>query len=85
VKNSGNLFERRYVMISTIIFVLGVLAGIAIAKSTFDKYTAGSLIINTSDSDDGPYLFLDLDEDINSISKHKSVTFKILVKNLPQK
>lgn len=65
-----------------IIFVTGVLVGCVVALSIFRKRSVGSLRIDVSDPDDGPYLFLELSKDLGVMYKKKYVTFKINTKKL---
>lgn len=41
----------------------------------------GSLVIDRSDPDDGPYTFLELKDDIGTIEQNETVTFAVVSKN----
>ena len=56
--------------------ISGCILGIIISR----KNPVGNLRIDNSDPEDGPYLFLELSADPNSI-KSKYVTFKVVAKN----
>lgn len=64
-----------------IIFVIGIFVGCVIALSIFRMRSVGSIRVDTSDPDDGPYLFLELSKDIDEIYRKKYVTLKVNTKN----
>ena len=64
-----------------IIFVIGILVGCIITLSIFRMRTVGSLRIDTSDPDDGPYLFLELSRDVSVVYQRKYVTLKVNTKS----
>ena len=64
-----------------IIFGIGVLIGCILKIIIFRTRSVGSLRIDTSDPNDGPYLFLELSKDIGEIYRKKYVTFKVSLKN----
>lgn len=69
-----------------VIFGIGILVGIVCTTVATRTKSVGSLIVDTSDSDDDPYLFLELSKDIGEIYRKKYVTFKVNLKNfIPQK
>jgi hypothetical protein len=64
-----------------VIFVLGLIIGlIAHGKSSSDE-PVGSLRIDTSDPDEGPYLFLELKNDPEEVMNKKYITLKVDIKN----
>lgn len=64
-----------------IIFFIGILVGCVITLSIFRMRSVGSLRIDTSDPDDGPYLFLELEKDIGEIYQKKHVVLKVNTKS----
>lgn len=64
-----------------IIFVIGIFVGCVIALPIFRMRSVGSIRVDTSDPDDGPYLFLELSKDIDEIYRKKYVTLKVNTKN----
>jgi hypothetical protein len=64
-----------------IIFGIGVLIGCILTMIIFRTRSVGSLRVDTSDSDDDPYLFLELSKDIRDIYKKKYVTFRVSIKS----
>ncbi len=68
-------------MVLLIIFGIGVLIGFVCATIAIRTKSVGSLRVDTSDSDDGPYLFLEPSKDIREIYRKKYVTFKVSLKN----
>lgn len=69
-----------------VIFGIGILVGIVCTTVLTRSKSVGYLRIDTSDPDDGPYLFLELSKDIGEIYRKKYVTFKVKLENfIPQK
>jgi hypothetical protein len=64
-----------------IIFGIGILVGIVCTTVATRTKSVGSLRVDTSDSDDSPYLFLELSKDIEEIYRKKYVMFKVSLKN----
>lgn len=61
-----------------IIFGIGILIGGMVARWRLRLRPVGSLlIINNSDPDDDPYLFLELSTNVDDIRKEKHVTLKV--------
>ena len=61
-----------------VVFILvGICLGISISAIIFRAYWVGTLRIDRSDPDDGPYMFLELDKGVGDISKKKHVMLKI--------
>ena len=75
------LLKGEVLMDLIIIFVIGIFVGCVIALPIFRMRSVGSLRIDTSDPDDGPYLFLELSKDIGEIYRKKYVIFKVSLKN----
>ncbi len=70
----------------TIIFVIGALLGFAMSVIISRAKSIGSLRIDRSDSDDNPYLFLELSKDIDDFSEKKYITLKVNKKDfIPHK
>lgn len=63
-------------------FVLGFLIGILRASRAFRKPSAGNLRVDTSDQQDGPYMFLELTEaGAKSLKTAKQVTLDVKLEN----
>ncbi len=60
-----------------IIFGIGILVGIVCTTVATRTKSVGSLRVDTSDPDDGPYLFLELSKDIGDIYRKKYVTVSL--------
>lgn len=64
------------------IFVVGVLIGCVFGCVIFKKFnTVGSLRIDSSDPDEMPYLFLELEKDIEHVYRKKYAMFKVNIMN----
>ena len=62
--------------------VIGILIGISIAKFAFRDIPIGSLRVDQSDPDSGPYLFLELSPGgDDEIYKKKYVSLRVDLKN----
>ena len=59
--------------------ILSAAAGLIIGKLIFDKVIIGTIRVDTSDPDDNPYLFLELESDINKL-KHGDVVCVVINK-----
>ena len=66
-----------------VVFLIGLAAGIGITLITRKEKPVGSLCVDNSDPDDGPYLFLEFRPDQNPevIMRKSYVTMKVDVKN----
>lgn len=62
-------------------FGTGVLVGSIVTMLIFRLFLIGALRIDTSDQEDGPYLFLELNKDVGDISSKKYVILKVSLKN----
>lgn len=60
-----------------IIFLFGVMMGYIIAKITSCEKPVGVLRVDHSDPDDGPYLFLELSSNPNTLIHDTYVTLKV--------
>ncbi len=74
-------------MQAVIAFVAGILAGVLIAAFLFRrKPVVGALRVDTSDPQDGPYLFLELTENMDKVMKSRQITLDVKLENyIPQK
>ena len=64
-----------------VMFLIGILVGCVVTLSIFRMRSVGSLRIDTSDPDDGPYLFLELSKDVSVVYQKRYVTFKVNTKS----
>lgn len=66
--------------------ILGIVMGLMIGQ-LIDLLTrkppkySGALVIDRSDPEDGPYIFLELKDDPNILEKSETVTFVVVSKN----
>lgn len=63
-------------------YICGVIMGIAITLILIKLTRAGTLVVYVPNSDDAPYLTLELDQSVGQISKKKYTTVKIDVRPL---
>ena len=68
-----------YVVCLFIGLLIGLSAGIWFAN--LDRKEVGTLKIDDSDPDDGPYLFLEIPSNPNVLKKYKYITLKVDVDN----
>lgn len=62
--------------------LVGILIGLFVSRFIFKDKPIGSLRVDESDPDSGPYLFLELDPGgLNDIYKKKSVELRVKIKN----
>ena len=75
------------VLMTAIPLLLGVAIGIFTAKVIFREKPIGSLRVDDSDPDSGPYLFLELDPNgADTIYKKKYVWLRVRIENyIPHK
>ena len=65
-----------------IILVIGILIGLFIERYIFQEKPIGSLRVDQSDQDSGPYLFLELDRSgADAIYKQRYVRLRVELKN----
>lgn len=70
------------VLLTAIPLLFGILAGIFAAKVIFQEKPIGSLRVDDSDPDSGPYLFLELDPDgADAIYKQRYVRLRVELRN----
>lgn len=67
-------------LVLILVFIIGLVVGLIFARYVIRKETYGTLRIDRSDPD-GPYLFLELDRNVEELSKQKHVVFNVLDKN----
>lgn len=71
---------------SIIIFLIGLLIGFIVAVIAIPLKLVGSLRVDHSDPTEPPYLFLELSESVESISKRKAVILKVKIEDfIPHK
>lgn len=58
-------------------FILGLIIGGLLMFLLIKWKVIGHLIINTSDPEDGPYMFLELDKSVDDVYSRKYVLFKV--------
>lgn len=71
-------------MQTVIAFVFGLFIGSLFAGLLFHrkaKPVCGALRVDTSDPQDGPYLFLELTEGLDKVANSRQVTFDVKVEN----
>ena len=62
--------------------IIGVVIGVVFGRQVFRKDTVGSLRVDQSDPDSGPYLFLELShKGVDAIYKKKYVVLKVVLKD----
>lgn len=72
-------------MQTAIIFAIGVVVGCILVNIVQRIKSIGALRIDTSDPD-GPYMFLELDKDVDTISSKKYVLLRVKLRNyIPHK
>ena len=65
-----------------ICMIVGIIVGIVFGRQVFRKDVVGSLQVDQSDPDSGPYLFLELShKGANAIYKKKYVVLKVNIKD----
>ena len=62
-------------------FVIGLIFGGIVGITFKEEKPIGTLKVDRSDPDDGPYLFLELETDPRYIMSQKRVNLKVDVKN----
>lgn len=72
-------------MQTAVIFAIGVIVGCLVSAIIRGVKSVGALQIDSSDPD-GPYMFLELDKGIDTISAKKYVLLRVKLKNyIPHK
>mgnify|MGYP004476617513 FL=1 len=70
------------VLLTAIPFLFGILIGIFAVKVIFQEKPIGSLRVDESDPDSGPYLFLELDpNNADAIYKQRYVRLRVELRN----
>ena len=64
-----------------VMFCAGVLISLLIFALVLKKRSVGTLRVDRSDPDDGPYMFLELSKGVGDISNKKYVVLKVDTKN----
>ena len=64
-----------------IILVAGIILGYSLGVLAKSEKPVGTLRVDQSDPDDGPYLFLELETDPREVMRRKYVNLKVLVKD----
>ena len=65
-----------------IILAMGIFIGLLVERYIFQEKPIGSLRVDHSDPDSGPYLFLELDPGgANEINKKSRVSLRVDIKN----
>lgn len=60
-----------------LVFLAGLLLGVCICSIIYRTYRVGTLRIDTSDPNNKPYMFLELDKGFGDISKKKNVILNV--------
>lgn len=63
-----------YIIIGILIFIIGIFTGTVMVRHHYNKRAFGTL--KWAQSEDGPYLFLDMDRPPENMPKHSFVVFK---------
>lgn len=64
-----------------ILFIAGIFFGIVISIIWVRAYRVGTLRIDQSDPQDGPFMFLELDKGMGNIASKKNVILKVSLEN----
>ena len=65
-----------------IVLLIGVVIGMLVSRFVFREKSVGSLRVDESDPDSGPYLFLELShKGADAIYKKRYVVLKVNIKN----
>ena len=67
-------------MFAFLMYLAGVIIGVMITRFLWLPKQVGNLRVDTSDPD-GPYLFLELTKDLDSVIKKNSVVLKVRKEN----
>ena len=60
-----------------IVFAIGFILGVATSFAIFRICSAGALVIDVSDTSDGPYMFLRIFKSIDFITKKKYICLRV--------
>lgn len=62
--------------------IIGIIVGVLFGRRVFQKDVVGSLRVDQSDPDSGPYLFLEIYKgNVEKIMKRKYIKLKVDIKN----
>lgn len=64
-----------------LIFLIGLAIGIIATIVISRKKAVDELLVDISDTEDGPYMFLNLTHTPNAIMTQKYITLKVVIKN----
>lgn len=64
-------------VVAIAIGIVGFIAGVIVGRRSNSQSISGTLRIDSSDPYDGPYMFLELSEDLISVSKRKHVLLDV--------
>ena len=73
------------VLLLMLLFIIGCLVDLICAVISTDVKTVGTLCVDSSDEDDGPYMFLKLSKDISTVATKKYVILKVDFTNHPSR
>lgn len=76
-----NDFSKGFILGIIIAIVIFIIVGKILLLKYYKKNNVGILNVDRSDPYDEPYLFLELDKEVEYISKHEYVTFRVRNKN----
>ena len=68
-------------MLEVLLFLLGFMVGIASFLVYLIVRSVGTLRVDQSDPTEQPYLFLELDKPVESVTNKKYVLFRVIKKN----
>ena len=63
-----------------IIFCVGFIAGVGLAGFALSSVCDGKLIVSRDSAGEGPYFFLELEENPNELARKKKAVFKLVRK-----
>lgn len=63
--------------LAILLFFIGMIVGCVLTRFIFCKRSIGTLRIDTSDPNDGPYLFMELTKSMESFMYRKWVVLKL--------
>lgn len=70
----------------TIVFIIGILIGSIATNAIYQQARTGTLRVDTSDPEDGPYMFLEIDKGVENITSKRYILLKVdLHSYLPHK
>ena len=64
-----------------LIFLLGITIGVVLTVAMNRKKVVNELLVDVSDPEDGPYMFLNLKHTPHDIMQKKYITLKVTIKN----